>query len=357
MRDEEDFRALLALWYHRDRRQLPWREQPEPYRVWVSEIMLQQTQVATVIPYFERFLAAFPTPEALALAPEADVLSLWSGLGYYRRARMLHKAAQEVVSVHQGNLPTCAKALETLPGIGPYTARAIASIAFGEAVPVLDGNVARVLSRWMRYDVAIDSSAGQKVLWAWADDVLDRDDPSSHNQAMMELGALICTPGRPQCHRCPVQSLCGAGQEGDWASYPQKKPKKKSQKLHEVAVYCQREDGQFLMARRPPSGLLGALWELPGGTLSGPDPAACARRVLKERLQIDVEVGAFRTQVKHVFSHRNLTLDVYAGSGSGNFQLREFYDACQWVDLTSLGKLPLSTLTRKVLTNLGVLDG
>ena len=353
-----DFRERLATWYHAERRILPWREDPRPYRVWLSEIMLQQTQVATVIPYFERFLKTFPTVEDLANASEEDVLTQWSGLGYYRRARLLHRAAKVVCDDYSGTFPSSSTELEKLPGIGAYTSRAIASIAFDEPVAVLDGNVARVISRWVRLEDTIDGSKGNKALWAMAQEVLDTVDPSSHNQAMMELGALICSPTSPGCNRCPVSTLCQAYQLGDPESFPKKKPKKKAVSIREVAAFAQRHDGTFLMTKRPKEGLLAGLWELPGGPKQPRKNAAKSLiEALDDRLSLGAVVGSSRGHVHHVFTHRKLDLEILEVQIRGEPTNIRFYQDYRWVHPDDVASIPLSTLTRKVLTNLEILDG
>jgi A/G-specific adenine glycosylase len=355
MQNAADYRKLLAAWYHAQRRTLPWREDPQPYKVWLSEIMLQQTQVATVIPYFERFLQVFPTVHTLAQAEEEEVLTQWSGLGYYRRARFLHKAARVVSREMGGHFPSSASDLEKLPGIGAYTSRAIASIAFGEPVAVLDGNVARVLSRWIRLTDTIDSASGSKKLWALAQEVLDARDPSSHNQAMMELGALICAPTSPRCPNCPVANLCQAHLHGDAESYPKKKPKKKARALREVAAFASRDDNAFLMARRPNTGLLAGMWELPGGDLQIKiKPETSLAKALKKRVGLEGDVGISRGHIQHVFSHRRLDLEIFEFHSATSPTLLEFYQDCRWVHPSELSKLPLSSLTRKVLKNLEI---
>jgi A/G-specific adenine glycosylase len=318
--------------------------------------MLQQTQVVTVVPYFERFIQAFPSVEALAAAAEEDILTLWSGLGYYRRARHLHLAAKVVSTELGGVFPHEVNALERLPGIGKYTARAIASIAFGEPVAVLDGNVSRVLARWVRLDELINSSAGEKRLWKLANDVLDPDDPSSHNQAMMELGALICTPTSPKCEACPVETRCEARKKGDWRDFPKKKAKKKPLPIFEVAAFARRGDGAFLMARRPETGLLASLWELPGGTRQEGAEHGLAQ-ALSQRLGVSMELRRHRAKVRHVFSHRKLTLDIFDVQITGEPTARSFYQECRWVSEEGLRSLPISSLVRKVLVGLEVLDG
>ncbi|MFO0749566.1 MAG: A/G-specific adenine glycosylase [Myxococcota bacterium] len=256
MIEPDPLRASLRAWYLRQKRALPWRDAPTPYRVWVSEIMLQQTQVATVLPYFERFVTAFPSVERLAAADESEVMTLWSGLGYYRRARMLHAAAKVVAAEHGGQLPASVDGLAALPGIGRYTAGAIASIAFGIRAPVLDGNVARVLSRLVALPDHIDGGPGQKALWALAEALVPSDDPSTHNQAMMELGALVCTPKSPACGSCPWAGACAAHAAGSELDYPSKKPRAAPKAVFAVAGYLPEglAGDRVLLARRPPMG-------------------------------------------------------------------------------------------------------
>ncbi len=356
--DRQALRDALRGWYLARRRRLPWRDDPTPYRVWVSEIMLQQTQVATVIPYFERFIATFPTPQALAAAPLEEVLTLWSGLGYYRRARHLHAAARIVAQEHRGVLPSTPEALRRLPGIGRYTAGAIASIAFGRAAALLDGNVARVLARLTALPLQTNTSAGDKALWQLAEELVDPDDPSSHNQALMELGALVCAPKRPACPACPLEDRCAARARGDVESFPKKRRRARAKAVWAVCGLARRDDGAILLARRPEDALLGGLWELPGGELPGPSASRhdAVARHFRERLGLSVEVGPHRATVEHVFTHRRLTLDVYEVAGP----LRDepdvsWYSAWRWLDPAgpSAQPLPLSRLTDRVLAAIG----
>ncbi len=360
-----DLRDALAGWYHAGHRKLPWREDISPYRVWLSEIMCQQTQVATVIPYFHRFLSAFPTVTDLAAADEQDVLALWAGLGYYRRCRNLHAAAKVVANELGGVFPGSAAELLALPGVGRYTAAAIASIAFGEVAAVLDGNVKRVLARLDAEDTPVNTGPGERLQWALAEKLVSRDDPASHNQAMMELGAVVCKPGTPDCPRCPVSDVCAAFAAGTPDQYPVKKKKKKAVAVRGVAAVCVDDDGRILLARRPDDVLLGGLWEAPGGPVDGStakdsgggedDGAgrAALTQHLSERLGIRDAPGAYLGAVTHVFSHRRLTLDVYqlrATKGSSRDPL-SFYTAASWFDASALGSqhAPLSRLTEKVL--------
>jgi len=248
----QKFRKRLLAWYDGNKRDLPWRRDLDPYRVWLSEIMLQQTRVAAVLEHYRRFLQRFPTVEKLAAAREASVLAAWSGLGYYRRARLLHSAAKTIVAEYAGKLPTSAEELRDLPGIGRYTATAIASIAFGEPVAVVDGNVERVLER-----VQGRSLAG-KEFWREAEGLLRRSRPGDFNQAMMELGATVCLPTRPNCLACPVVELCASRGE---LTRPAKKPRQKKREIHYALA---RRNGSVLLVRRPKvASLMPGMWELP----------------------------------------------------------------------------------------------
>ncbi len=349
------FREQLAAWYHTRRRRLPWREEPTPYRVWVSEIMLQQTQVATVIPYFERFVAAFPDVASLAAADEQDVLGLWAGLGYYRRCRHLHRAAREVVDRFGGELPRTARELLKLPGVGRYTAGAIASIAFGDNAPALDGNVVRVLARVLALELPVDGAAGQRVLWDTAAALVDPADPSSHNQAMIELGALVCAPRTPGCPTCPVREGCIAGSRGDAVRFPHKRPRRRPTVALAVAGLLRDPGGRLLLARRPDGALLGGLWELPGGEIA---PRSSRKqelaRWLSERARMRVTVGPHLASVEHTFSHRLLTTEVYAVRGAGvPVGPPQWYTDVRWTEPSEVGRLPLSRLTTKVLAAVG----
>ncbi|MEP0804069.1 MAG: A/G-specific adenine glycosylase, partial [Chloroflexota bacterium] len=245
----------LLAWYRKNKRILPWRGHPEPYAVWVSEIMLQQTRVETVIPYFERWMRLFPTVQALAEASEQEVLNAWEGLGYYSRARNLHKAAKVIVRDFGGNLPHSLSELIKLPGIGRYTAGAIASIAFGADEPALDGNLKRVYARLFDVTEAVDSPKGEKLLWEIARRNLPHGRAGDFNQALMDLGAAVCLPKNPRCLLCPLMELCKARENGTQELRPVRKPKKAvPHHVHAAGVIVRR--GRVLLARRPPGGLL-----------------------------------------------------------------------------------------------------
>jgi A/G-specific adenine glycosylase len=347
-------RALLR-WYESCRRDLPWRRTRDPWAIWVSEIMLQQTRVETVSPYFERFMAQFPTPLALAEAAEDEVLSAWSGLGYYRRARMLHAGARVVARA--AGIPRNREGLLGLPGIGRYTAGAIASIAFGEAVGLVDGNVARVLARLFAIEDDI-KRAGMRRAERLAEELVHEGDPGAWNQALMELGATVCTPRAPACERCPVASSCRAFTEGRTLELPvvSAKAKPKPQRMQALVA---RKDGRILLARRRSAGLFGGLWEPPSI-----DGGARARDDLLQRFErFDLSAVQHRGRVTHVLSHRRLTIDVYSGvlaEDPVGAQLPDVYEAHDLFDEKALAAdgaredpaskpIGLATLARKVL--------
>ncbi|MBW6466097.1 MAG: A/G-specific adenine glycosylase [Brevefilum sp.] len=299
----------LLEWYEHNARELPWRPAISPYHTWISEIMLQQTQVETVMPYFARWMARFPDIVALAAADEQDVLGVWEGLGYYSRARNLHRAAQQVIVDHNGQLPRTRAALGTLPGIGPYTAAAIASIAFGEDVAAVDGNIRRVFARLFDVSVPARSTQGEKLIQAFAQAHLPQGRAGDYNQALMDLGALICTPTNPDCDSCPIAVDCLARQLGIQEKRPVRMPKKKIPHLTVTAAVI-RQDGRVLLAQRPPKGLLGGLWEFPGGTLEEDDPdlRACLQREIREELGVALQVDQPFGQYDHAYTHFKITL-------------------------------------------------
>ena len=272
------FRRALLKWYRREKRDLFWRGTSDPYAVWVVEIILQQTRVEQGGPYIKRFLAAFPTVQDLARATPDRVLKLWEGLGYYTRARNLHKAAKIIADERSGRFPETAEDWQQLPGVGRYTAGAIASIAFGESAPVLDGNVKRVLARLIDLDASIDDGAVTENLWALAALFVRGKLPGDFNQAMMELGANVCTPRAPACEVCPVSKFCFAFERGTQSQRPVRKPKK-AVPHYEIVVAAIKKNGRYLLGKRPPEGLLGGLWEFPGGKVKpGETHAAALRR-------------------------------------------------------------------------------
>ena len=314
----DDFARDLLAWYGQNKRDLPWRRRKhDPYAIWVSEIMLQQTTVAAVIPFYEKWMARFPTVANLAASPLDDVLKHWAGLGYYARARNLHRGAQEVVEKHGGRVPSDPAALLGLPGIGRYTAGAILSIAFDQEAPILDANVIRVLSRV--YAVTGDpktSSATQAELWRLAEVVIPPGRAGDFNQAMMELGALVCTAAAPRCASCPVESHCAAKALGEPTAYPQFQGVKKWLDVEDVSVAIHDAEGRFLLAQRPPeASLWGGLWELPRVTRQeGELIAQCAARAACETVGLSVGPVEPFGSIKHVVANRRITLSGFAAA-------------------------------------------
>jgi A/G-specific adenine glycosylase len=305
------FRRALLKWYGRRRRDLPWRRSRDPYRVWVSEIMLQQTQVETVKPYFRRFLRRFPSVRALAKAPADAVMKAWEGLGYYARARNLHRAAKTILSDFNGRLPESPEELMKLPGIGRSTAGAISSIAFGRDAPVLDGNVARVLCRVFRIRRNPRESRTREKLWTIADKLLSSGHAGDFNQALMDLGATVCLPRNPRCALCPLATLCLAKAHGEQDKLPVK-TKRKPSPHHDVAVGVIRRGTRLLIDRRKPEGLLGGLWEFPGGKRKENESLErCLTREIREELGIRVKVIRPLISVPHAYTHFRITLHVY----------------------------------------------
>ncbi len=343
-----EFARLLLDWYAKNARQLPWRGHPDPYAVWVSEIMLQQTRVETVIPYFERWMARFPTLRSLAEAQEQDVLQLWEGLGYYSRARNLHKAAQRVMQEYAGQLPPGRQALERLPGIGRYTAGAIASMAFGRDEAALDGNIRRVLARVFDVQVPARSAEGERILWELALQHLPPGRAGDYNQAMMDLAAAICTPRSPQCLLCPLYALCEAAQLGQQEERPVLEPRPEVPHYLVTAAVIHR-NGQVLIARRPSEGLLGGLWEFPGGKVEpGEELPDCLRREICEELGAEVAVGEKVGVFRHAYTHFKVTLHAFhCQLNVGEPQPIQASDL-RWVSLNQLADFPMGKIDRLI---------
>lgn len=321
---------------------LPWRTRRDPYRVWVSEIMLQQTQVATAVPYFARFVARFPDVRALASAPLDDVLAAWSGLGYYRRARALHAAANVVVREHAGRLPADPEAFAALPGVGRYTLGAVLSMGFGANLPLLDGNVARVLARWTARPLQVKRPADAKTLWALAEAMLPASGAGEWNEALMELGATVCTPRTPRCGACPVAAHCRAHALGRAEAYPPAAPRRATERVRRAVAWIER-GGRVLVARRD-GALLAGLWEPPGADLAeGADAAAALAQVLRA-LGVRATLRESGERVRHTITHRAIEVALWRGRASGPLP-RD--GAVRWVDPAS-SDLALTALTRKL---------
>ncbi|MBU0519699.1 A/G-specific adenine glycosylase [bacterium] len=306
-----ELQKRLSAWYEQSRRDLPWRQTRDPYLIWISEVMLQQTQARTVIPYYQNFVARFPDVNCLAKAELSDLLKVWEGLGYYARARNLHKAAKIVSHEMQGEIPKAFTGLKQLPGVGEYTASAIASIAFDEPVAVLDGNVKRVLARWEALKSDIRSTRTVKALHELARKYLVQDKPGDWNQAVMELGAIICRPKQPNCGSCPAQEACATFQKGLVAEIPVVS-RRKPIPHYDVTAGLIWDDGKLLITQRKENGFLGGLWEFPGGKQeAGESLEECLARELHEELDISVNVGEKAYTLKHAYTHFRITLHIY----------------------------------------------
>jgi A/G-specific adenine glycosylase len=347
------FAARLLSWYAENKRDLPWRRDAhDPYRVWVSEALLQQTQVATVIPYYDRFLARFPNVRALASARLDDVLKAWEGAGYYARARNLHRAAKEIVARFDGEIPSTVEELLTLPGIGRYTAGAIASIAFQRDAPVLDGNVTRVLCRYFKIADDPKNARAQKELWKLAETLLPRGHAGDFNQALMELGATVCAPRNPQCTVCPLKRSCLARQFNLQENLPTKRKKKKLPH-HQVAVGIIWKGTCILIAKRFARELLGGLWEFPGGHHERHETLEqCVAREVREELGIQIAVGEEFAVVNHAYSHFKITLHAFHCRWLRGRPHAVGCAAWKWVTPRELAQYAFPAANRKIIAEL-----
>ncbi|HXG11481.1 MAG TPA: A/G-specific adenine glycosylase [Gemmataceae bacterium] len=342
-------RRRLRRWYARHRRDLPWRHDRDPYRIWVSEVMLQQTQVATVIPYFQRFLQAFPTLADLAAADEQDVLRLWEGLGYYRRARDLHRAAQQVMAEHNGRFPRDPAQLARLPGMGRYTVAAVLSQAFDRRLPIVEANTQRVLCRLFgRRD---DPRRGPARRWLWqiAEALLPpRRGAGEFNQALMELGALVCTPQSPRCSACPLKDHCAARRLGLQDQIPARPAPPEVIEVQEAAAVVRR-GGRVLLVRRPANGRWVGLWEFPHGPLRDDEThEEAAVRLLRELTDIRAEVGPELATIRHGITRYRITLVCFeARYRAGDF-CSAFYVEGRWVRPEELAVYPVSVPQRRL---------
>ncbi len=339
-------RALLA-WFDPSRRPMPWRDTRDPYRIWVSEIMLQQTTVAAVVPYYERFVAALPDAAALAAAPPDAVMKLWEGLGYYSRARNLHEAAKIVAGRHGGELPSTAAALAALPGIGPSTAGAIASIAFGRDEPVLDGNVKRVAARLLGMRGDFTRPASLRALWDASRSLILPGRGRETALALMDLGNLVCTPRAPRCPECPLRRGCRARRDGTAEEIPRKSGRKPLPHHDVVVAVIEDAGGRVLIGRRPDSGLLGGLWAFPGGKREkGETLEAALAREIEGDLGIAIAVGGKIGVVRHAYSHFRVTLHAYRCRASGKGPSRP--RGAKWVPVARLSDYALPRTNRKI---------
>ncbi len=339
-------RRKLVRWYDGHRRDLPWRQTDDPYAIWVSEIMLQQTRVETVIPYYLRFLEKFPTVETLALAEPGEVFKAWENLGYYARARNLQKAAQQIMDRFGGRIPADKEEILRLPGIGQYTAGAILSIAFGRPVPAVDGNVRRVISRLCAMEEPVDDPVVREQIEALVQTLIPKRNPGRFNQALMELGAVCCTPKNPSCPSCPLQTDCGARKQGLTDRLPVRRERRIIPHREVVAAILRNEKKRILIVQRPGRGLLGSLWKFPGGILDpGESPEDGLKRIVRQELNIGIGVGPAIARVKHAYTHFRITLTAFACVLSERIPSGP---TRRWAGVREIEKLPFSKADRLI---------
>jgi A/G-specific adenine glycosylase len=347
-----DFRTSLLKWYASNHRKLPWRQSQAPYKIWVSEVMLQQTQVAKVLEYYNRFITRFPDLFHLAEADQQEVLKFWELLGYYSRARNLHRAAQLLVEKYDGAIPQKYEEFRSLPGVGDYIAAAVLSIAYQMPYAVLDGNVKRVISRLFILKQPVNDSKSHPGFRKKADLLLAEDQPGQFNQAMMELGAIICKPRNPVCPNCPVKSFCGAYQFELQYKFPVRVQKKEIPQYH-ISVGIIFKNKKVLITRRKNEGLLGGLWEFPGGKVQPGENSqlACVREI-KEEINLSVEIEKYFTTIKHAYTHFKIVMDVYICKyKSGRIKLRSAQDF-RWIMIAEIKKYPFPGANHKFLPKL-----
>lgn len=343
------FQSKLLEWFGRNRRLLPWRETKEPYKIWVAEVMLQQTQVKKVLEYYDRFLEQFPDIFALSNASLHQVLKAWEGLGYYARARNLHRAAQMVIEKFDGKIPSEYKEFKSLPGAGNYITAAVLSQAFNARYAVVDGNVKRVLARLFLIDQPVNQSAHARLFQARMNELLDQERPGDFNQAMMELGATVCRPESPRCQQCPVQSFCLAYQTGQQDSYP-RSVGTRATPTYRIAVGVIHHDGRILITQRQTEGLLGGLWEFPGGRLNpGESPEQACLRTIKEKTNLDVTIDRFISQVHHSYTHFKIIMDVFDCRTESNNILLKGPAQYRWISLSELSHFPFHSAVHKFI--------
>ncbi|GAB6085416.1 A/G-specific adenine glycosylase [Alkaliphilus crotonatoxidans] len=349
MDNKNNFVQDLLLWFKENKRDVPWRKTKNPYFIWVSEIMLQQTRVETVIDYYQRFIEHFPTVQALAEATEEEVLKRWEGLGYYSRGRNLHRAAQKIVQEHGGKLPDQLGDLLKLPGIGDYTAGAIMSIAFNQAIPAVDGNVLRVFSRLACIEGDILDKTTVQEIRQLAAEVMPKENCGDYSEALMELGALICIPQGPKCHQCPVQGHCEAYRAGKQQDLPIRINKTKVKRLNKVVLWLEYED-KVLVKKNPQEGLLAGLWVLPTLETSQVMNEAQSLSGLEQYFP-GITGVCHQGKTTHIFTHQRWEIDIIsAHSSAADISIEK--EGYQWITKNKVRELPLPTLYRKIINTL-----
>lgn len=343
-----ELRQTLLDWYSQWGRDLPWRHTRDPYAIWVSEVMLQQTQVKTVIPYYERWLSVLPTIQALAAAEAQQVLKLWQGLGYYSRGRNLHRAAQIIQAEHGGQFPQTLAEVCHLPGIGRTTAGGILSSAFNQPQPILDGNVKRVLARLIALETPPQRALGQ--LWQISEALLDRDAPRAFNQGLMDLGATVCRPRQPDCSACPWTEFCQAHSLNLQQILPMRETRPPVPHKQIGVAVIWNDQQQILIDRRPAEGLLGGLWEFPGGKVEpGETVPECIVREIQEELGITVAVAEHLVTVSHAYTHFKVTLVVHHCQLISGEPQPLACEEIRWVDLTELDQYPFPVANLRII--------
>ncbi len=357
MRNKEEIQHALLAWYENEKRDLPWRKTSDPYRIWISEVMLQQTQVETVKGYYERFLKTYPTVDTLALGDDDTLMKLWEGLGYYSRARNLKRAAYLLHTEYGGIMPTELGEIRKLPGIGPYTAGAVLSIAYGKAVPAVDGNVIRVYSRLFSVLEPVDTKEAKETINQIADALVHNGDPGSYNQALMELGAMVCTPRNPKCDTCPVSHCCMALESGIQAELPRKLPKKAKKEMDVYAMVV-RKEAEFLVVRRQSGGLLEGLWSLPSVEIDRHKEKAVDMKshcldYLKDNFDMDAVFSEELGKASHVFTHIKWHIHVLAFEWvSGEIPA---FPESMWIKASEIGTYAFPTAYKKALRGASLL--
>lgn len=341
------FQKDLIEWYKKNQRPLPWRQTTDPYHIWVSEVMLQQTQVKKVLQYYSDFIGQYPDIHALAAADLQQVLKSWELLGYYARARHLHQAAQVVAEKFQGDVPSDYSQFRQLPGVGDYIAAAVTSLAFNKPYPVVDGNVKRVLSRIFVIRSPVNRSSSSQIFQQAVNHLFAKKNPAQFNQALMELGALLCRPRQPQCDKCPVKIYCRAYATNKQHKYPTK-VKRNAVPGYHITVGVIQKDGQLLITQRPPAGLLGGLWEFPGGKIKkGESATEALRREIKEEVNLQIKIDEYLTRVKHAYSHFEIVMEVFLATYlSGTIKLRGAVDY-RWISLSDIESYPFPAANHK----------